>query len=71
MIVILGDINGDGKIDGIDYILMKLYENGLISLSGNSLLAATDTKNVEMSSEKIKNHIYGKEALTEYIITKE
>lgn len=67
MIVILGDINGDGKIDGIDYILMKLRENGLISLSGNSLLAATQ----EISSEKIKNHIYGKEALTEYINIKE
>lgn len=64
MIIIKGDLNGDGKIDGTDYILKKMHENGQITLSGNSATAADG-----ITSTDIYNHIFGYSALTEIIET--
>lgn len=64
MIIIKGDINGDGKIDEVDYILMKLSEDGQIILSENSLIASSGLTSID-----IQNHIFGHRTITGVVET--
>ncbi|MBQ3153818.1 MAG: hypothetical protein IJB88_01160, partial [Clostridia bacterium] len=50
-IAVIGDINGDGVVDTIDYMMIKRYKLGTYELSG-APLAAADV-NVDLSADAI------------------
>ena len=61
-IVIKGDVNGDGKISSVDYVLVKNHILKINSLSGAVSLASDVNMDAKISSLDyvlIKNHILG------------
>lgn len=58
----LGDVNNDGKISSMDYVLVKNHILGIRKLSGKAAAAADVSKDGKISSMDyvlIKNHILG------------
>lgn len=61
--ILLGDVNGDGKITPADYVKIKNHIMGTSTLSGNALKAADmngDGKITPADYVKVKNIIMGK-----------
>lgn len=57
-----GDVNGDGKVSSLDYILIKNHITGAKTLSGDVLKRADVNEDGKVSSldyVKVKNHITG------------
>lgn len=60
--VLYGDVNGDGKISAVDYVLIKNYIMKKTTLSGANLEAADVDKNKTISAVdyvRVKNNIMG------------
>lgn len=60
--VLYGDVNGDGKISAVDYVLIKNYIMKKTTLSGANLEAADIDKNKTISAVdyvRVKNNIMG------------
>ncbi len=67
-IIIYGDVNGDGKITASDYIYIKNYILGKISLSNISKEAADSNKSNSVTAADyiiIKNTILGKASISQ------
>ena len=61
-IIIKGDVNGDGKISSLDYVLVKNHILNLSHLSGGPSLGGDvngDSKISSLDYVLIKNHILG------------
>ena len=64
----LGDVNNDGKISSMDYVLIKNHILGIKKLSGNAQSAADVNKDNKISSMDyvlVKNHILGIKEISE------
>lgn len=62
IIIVLGDVNGDGQVKATDYMKIKNYIMGTSSLTEIEKKAADVTKDGEIKATdymKIKNHIMG------------
>ncbi|MCD8028982.1 MAG: dockerin type I domain-containing protein [Erysipelotrichaceae bacterium] len=67
-IVIRGDVNGDGKIKSSDYVRIKNYIMGNVTLTGAQKLAADANKDGSIKSSdyvRIKNTIMGTATITQ------
>lgn len=61
-VVLLGDIDGSGKVDSVDYLLLKRYVLGTVSLSPMQRLAAAVTGREKIDSIDyllMKRHVLG------------
>ena len=68
--IILGDVNGDGRIDNLDLKLIQAHMLGFFSLTGDNLIAADTNKDGKISVvdlATIKIHILGIRILNEVI----
>lgn len=68
--IILGDINGDGKIDGNDVILLKAHIEGRTSLTLDSAIAADINKDGTIDTQDLallKKHLTGEQIINEVI----
>lgn len=66
MVLILGDVNGDGAIQATDYVKIRNHIMGKSQLSGASLQAADvnrDTKVQATDYVRVRNHIMGKSTI--------
>ena len=64
----LGDVNDDGKISSMDYVLIKNHILDIKKLSGNAEVAADVNKDNKISSMDyvlVKNHILGIKEISE------
>ena len=64
----LGDVNNDGKISSMDYVLVKNHILNIKKLNGKAAIAADVNKDGKISSMDyvlIKNHILGIKKITE------
>ena len=60
--VVYGDVNGDGKITAVDYVMIKNYIMKRTSLAGANLEAADVDKNKSITAVdyvRVKNNIMG------------
>lgn len=68
--IILGDVNGDGRIDNLDLKLINAHLLGFITLTGDNLIAADTNEDGEISIVDLANiqrHILGVRILNKVV----
>lgn len=66
IVLILGDVNGDGAIQATDYVKIRNHIMGKSRLSGASLQAADVNRDAKVQATdyvRVRNHIMGKSTI--------